>query len=224
MLASRNTLLFDLDGTLIHTKPGIIQGFAYAFDKLKKTGHELDVPQDLDFESVIGPPLTESFRRFVKTEPEVELAVRYYRELYLDTGWTMSRPFDGIADALKALRAGGKRLLVATSKMEKLACDTLAYHGLDGCFDVIAGASEDDKRSRKQDIIERALALSGADRADGIMIGDRMHDMEGAAAAGLCAVGVLWGYGSRRELEAYRPLFLAQTPRQLSDTLLGAAV
>ncbi len=215
-----DTLLFDLDGTLIHSKPGIMQCFMHAISCMKKDGYPIDLPDDFDYNTVIGPPLTHSFKRFVDTQEDVMLAVKYYRELYLTTGWKMSDPFEGIPEALERLKKNGKRLLVATSKMEQLAQDTLAYHGIAKYFDVIGGATPDDTRSSKQDVIEWVLSLSGADRKTCVMIGDRLHDMEGAAETGMDAIGVLWGYGPYEELASYHPVFLAQTPADLCDYLL----
>lgn len=214
-----HTLLFDLDGTLIHSKPGIEECFYYALTCMENAGRPIRYPEGFYIDSIIGPPLTHSFRRFVETEDDVVLAVKFYREKYLTTGWTNSKPFAGVADAIKRLADAGRQLLVATSKMEELARDTLIHHGLARCFDVIAGASEDDARSSKWDVIERALTLSGAPREGCVMIGDRMHDMEGAQQAGLDAIGVLWGYGSREELGVYRPVLLAQTPDELAAFL-----
>ncbi len=216
-----DTLLFDLDGTLLDSKPGIELCFAYAMKRMNEAGPPVQLPEGFDFNTVIGPPLTHSFRQFTHSEEQVVQAITFYRELYFDTGWKMSDPFDGIRDALMLLKDSGKRLLVATSKLEDLARRTLEHHGIARYFDVIAGASKDDKRSSKQDVIVRALELAGVESTDCVMIGDRLHDMEGAQQTGMDAIGVLWGYGSRQELGGYQPILLAQTPAELCDYLLA---
>lgn len=215
-----DTLLFDLDGTLLDSKPGIEECFAHAIKRMNEAGTPVTLPEGFDFNTVIGPPLTHSFKRFVNTDEAVVRAVAYYRELYFETGWKRSDPFRGIPDALMRLKDNGKRLLVATSKLEDLARRTLEYHGIAKWFDVIAGASKDDKRSSKQDVILRALTLGGAKNEGCVMIGDRLHDMEGAQQTGMDAIGVLWGYGSRQELAAYRPVLLVKTPDELCRYLL----
>lgn len=215
-----DTLLFDLDGTLLDSKPGIELCFAYAMKRMNEVGHPVQLPEGFDFNTVIGPPLTHSFRRFAQTEEQVVQAVAFYRELYFETGWKMSDPFDGIRDALERLKRSGKRLLVATSKLEDLARRTMEHHGIARSFDVIAGASKDDKRSSKQDVILRTLELATEQSESCVMIGDRLHDMEGAQQTGMDAIGVLWGYGSRQELSAYHPVLLAQTPTELCDYLI----
>ena len=118
-----------------------------------------------------------------------------YRADYTSRGWAMNRPFDGITELLADLRAAGVRLAVATSKAEPTARRILEHFGLDGYFEVIAGASVDGARSAKADVVAHALAQLAPLPPRVLMVGDRSHDVEGAGANGLETVVVDWGYG-----------------------------
>ncbi|MFA9380351.1 MAG: HAD-IA family hydrolase [Acetanaerobacterium sp.] len=215
-----DTVLLDLDGTLLSTKPGIQASFEYALMRLREEGRSVIIPDGFNVDSVIGPPLVQSFARLLENEEDVARAAEYYRLRYLEKGWLECVPYDGIPEMISALAQSKKRLLVATSKPEEVSIRILEHFDLAKWFDVIAGASEDGSRVDKQDVIERALALSGAQRAHCVMIGDRSHDMHGAKATGMDAIGVLWGYGSYDELAEYAPVYLAKAAADLCGYLL----
>jgi len=124
-----------------------------------------------------------------------DAAIAAYRADYSTRGWAMNRLFDGIPELLSDLRAAGVRLAVATSKAEPTARRILAHFGLDGYFEVIAGASLDGVRAAKADVVAHALAQLEPLPDRVIMVGDRAHDVEGAAAHGIDTVVVGWGYG-----------------------------
>lgn len=202
-------ILFDLDGTLTDPGLGITNSVMYA---LRKYG--MEVPPRQELYSFIGPPLKQSFMRWCGfDEAEGEQAVKYYREYYRDKGLLENEVYDGIEDMLKALREKGKRLAVATSKPEEFAIRILEHFGLAQYFEVIAGDTLDFKRNTKADVIASALERLGVtDRSGVIMVGDREHDVIGAKAQDLPCIGVLFGYGSREELEAAGAKHIAQTP------------
>lgn len=211
-----DTILFDLDGTLTDSAPGITRSTAYA---LRQFGIEAEPESLLGF---IGPPLDESFRHFYGfDEAQAREAIRQYRVYYTDRGWAENAVYGGIEPLLRALRARGKTLLVATSKPEVFAVKILKHFRLDGYFDAICGAPlapSEQEGGRKVDVIRKALA-SGAVRGSAVMVGDRRHDVEGAHEAGLPAVGVLYGYGDRQELETAGAEYIAESVAALLDIL-----
>ena len=208
-------LLFDLDGTLTDSGPGIMNSAAYA---LKKRGVELSDPADLN--KFIGPPLTESFMRFAgMSESEAKAAVTDYREYFVPRGMFENEVYGGIPEMLADLKKSGKRLIVATSKPEKFALQILEHFDLLRYFDRVFGASMDLSHSKKSDIIAYALASEGISADDALMIGDRSQDIDGAHANGLCAVGVLFGYGDRKEHEAAGADYIVATVQELGELL-----
>ncbi|MFG1932125.1 HAD-IA family hydrolase [Mycobacterium sp. NPDC048908] len=182
-------VLFDLDGTLTDSAEGIVSSF-------KRALGEVGAPvPDGDLASrIVGPPMHHTLREMGLGD-DTDAAIAAYRADYSTHGWAMNRLFDGVADLLADLRAAGVRLAVATSKAEPTARRILAHFGLDGHFEVIAGASVDGGRATKSDVVAHALAQLHPLPDRVLMIGDRSHDVEGAAEHGIDTVVVGWGYG-----------------------------
>ena len=172
---------------------------------------------------MIGPPLAEGFRDFYDMDEEhAWQAVRDFRELFAKIGVEKNIPYPGMKEALLRLRDAGKVLCVATSKPEPFARAIADRFGLAECFDFVGGASLDDTRTKKAAVIEYVLASVGSPEPEQVlMVGDRRHDVEGAAAFGIDCVGVLYGYGSREELTAAGACFLAEQPADIADYVLG---
>lgn len=194
---SYSVILFDLDGTLTDSAPGILNAVTYA---LKELG--CPVPPRQELYRFVGPPLTESFRRFCGMDQrEAEEATRVFRVYYHRTGVYENAPYPGVEDFLQALRDRGKTLAVATSKPQHLAELVLSHFGLAGYFTAICGASLDESHNRKPQVVADALAACKVtDKSSALLVGDRLHDVEGAALNGIDSLGVLHGYGSREEL------------------------
>lgn len=205
-------ILFDLDGTLTNPFIGISQSVQYA---LKKMG--MDVPHTDELHSFVGPPIQESFvQKCHMTEPEVKMAISYYRERYTDKGIFENEIYPGIEQLLGLLKDEGYHLIIATSKPTVFAERIAAHFGLDQYFDHIIGSFLDGNRSNKEAIINHIIALYPENRpADFLMVGDRMHDIIGAHKAGIDSIGVLYGYGSESELRQSKPLFLAESIGEL---------
>lgn len=205
-------ILFDLDGTLTNPFIGISQSVQYA---LKKMG--MDVPHPDELHSFVGPPIQESFvQKCHMTEPEVKMAISYYRERYTDKGIFENEIYPGIEQLLGLLKDQGYQLIIATSKPTVFAERIAAHFGLDQYFDHIIGSFLDGNRSNKEAIINHIIALYPEYRpADFLMVGDRMHDIIGAHKAGIDSIGVLYGYGSESELRQSKPLFLAESIGEL---------
>lgn len=196
---------FDLDGTLTDPALGITNSIIYALEKMGR-----DVPERESLYSFIGPPLVQSFQSLGMTKDEAEYALKLYREYFGVTGLFENKVYDGIPHALDTLKKSGVRIILATSKPELYAKQILEHFELDSYFTGICGASMDEKRVKKGDVIRYAMDENNVTSSSGcIMIGDRLHDIEGAKENGLAAVGVLWGYGSRTELENAGADFIA---------------
>lgn len=210
-------LLFDLDGTLTDPMEGITKSVQYA---LKAKGiEEQDRSQLCPF---IGPPLRDSFIKYYGyTEEEATEGIKKYREYFEVNGWSENVPYDRIDNALKKLREAGYTLLVATSKPEVFAIRILKHFGLDSYFSLIGGADLDEIRVRKGDVIRYVLERCHiTDTSKAIMIGDREHDVIGAKENHMECIGVLYGYGSRDELEKAGADYIAESVDDLVNLLL----
>jgi len=207
-------ILFDLDGTLTEPALGITNSVKYA---LKKFGIEAERQELYKF---IGPPLVDSFMEFYGFDYEKAMkALEYYREYFSVKGIFENSIFDGVEEMLKNLKANGKKVILATSKPEKYAIQILEHFKIEKYFDFVAGATMDEKRNRKEDVIEYAISEFGVkDTEKAVMVGDRKYDIEGAHAFDLKAVGVLFGYGSAEELADAD--YLAEDIDTLSKILL----
>ncbi|MCM1308495.1 MAG: HAD family hydrolase [Butyrivibrio sp.] len=203
-------IFFDLDGTLTDSGEGIVNSVVYA---LARFGIEAERGELYKF---VGPPLFDSFREFCGfSESDVEKAVAYYREYFADKGIFENKVYDGIEEVLSRLRESGRRLYVATSKPSEYSVRILDKFGLSKYFEYVSGSSLDEKDSSKAAIIERAVRHSGAALSDILMVGDRKFDIEGAKTNRIAAAGVLYGYGSRRELEEAGADYIAENARDL---------
>jgi phosphoglycolate phosphatase len=184
-----HVVIFDLDGTLTDSAHGIVSSFRHALNQVGAA-----VPEGDLIARIVGPPMHHTLAAMGLGE-HTEAAIAAYRSDYGTRGWAMNSLFDGIEPLLADLRAAGVRLAVATSKAEPTARRILAHFGLDEHFDVIAGASVDGARSSKADVLAHALAQLRPLPERVLMVGDRVHDVDGAAAHGIDAVVVGWGYG-----------------------------
>ncbi|MGA2044522.1 MAG: HAD hydrolase-like protein [Roseiarcus sp.] len=225
-MSAAGTVVFDLDGTLTDSRPGILRSTRYALRRLNEaTGAAHPIPEEDALEYMIGPPMRETFAGLVGPDL-VEPLLSFYRERYATVGLFENAVFDGVTDALQALRAGGYRLFVATSKNEADARRILDHFGLTKFFADIYGARSDGSRAVKSDLLAYLLARENieADAARVAMIGDRKFDALGARQVGLSALGALWGYGSRLELVEAGADPLIDTPRQIPDAIAATLV
>lgn len=209
--------LFDLDGTLTDPGEGITRSVQYA---LAKFG--IIVEDRTQLFCFIGPPLHESFEVYYGfSRPDAMKAVDCYREYYGVKGIFENLVYDGIAQTLSALQAAGVKICLATSKPEGYAKQILEHFDLMGYFTAVAGSNMDGTRTKKAEVVERALSLLGdPDVSECVMIGDREHDVLGGAAHGLDTVGVLFGYGNREELERAGATYIAATPADIAGFII----
>jgi phosphoglycolate phosphatase len=191
-------VLFDLDGTIVDSAPGITSSLAYTFEAMG-----LPVPSPARLLEWVGPPIMDSFRDLAGFDPLTSArALAIYREHYVLTGVFDADLYPGVPDVLRAIHDAGLPLSLATSKPESTARLILEHYDLTKYFDELTGASEDEVRSAKADVVDEALRrlrVRGADLSRPVMVGDRSHDVHGAAAHEVPTIFVTWGYGSPEE-------------------------
>lgn len=215
-------ILFDLDGTLTDSGQGIVNSVRYA---LEKSGYPAGSDEEL--RTFVGPPLAEQFSSYCRISPEEgHRLVDVYREYYQERGIFENRVYEGIPELLKALRAEGYLLAVATSKPEQYARQIAEHFRFDVYFDFIGGALMDGRRTNKAEVIEYVLehfrqSLPELSEKEAVMIGDRLHDIEGAGRVGIRSIGVLYGYGSREELEGAKADLIVEKPEDILRVLSG---
>ena len=192
-------LFFDLDGTLTEPAPGITACLAHA---LLALGVAPPAPEAL--RRFIGPPLRDALAELLRTSDAalIEEAVRLYRERFSSVGLFENEPYPGIHAALRELEGDGFGLSVVTSKPEVYARRILQHFELARFFEGVYGAELSGERSTKAELVAHALGREALTAERVCMIGDRKHDIEGARACGVGALGVAWGHGSLDELRA----------------------
>ena len=209
-----DTILFDLDGTLTDSGPGIINGVLRAVEEMGLPRRERDF-----YRRFIGPPLQWSFMTYCGLDQAgAQEAIRRYRAYYSETGIWENAPYPGVAALLSALKGAGKTLAVATSKPEVMALRVLERFDLMPYFTCVAGASLDEAADQKAQAIRRCLAACPG-RA--VMVGDRSHDVRGAQVNHIPAIGVLYGYGSREEFQQAGADAVAEDLGELQALLLS---
>ena len=201
-------VFFDLDGTITEPFVGITESVKYSLDKFGIAA------ENEELKGFIGPPLKDAYMKYFDfLEKDAEKAVEYYRERYREIGIFECELYDGIKELLESLSKKA-RLILATSKPEIFAKRILEHFGLDKYFYLIVGASFDDSRSHKIDVLKYAIEKSGADKEKSVMIGDRVYDTESALLCGISAIGVLYGYGNREEHE--KAIYIADSVEALA--------
>lgn len=210
-------ILFDLDGTIADSAPGITASLGYMFEKLGRP-----VPSQEELRAWVGPPILDSFRDLAGMDQvESAQALAIYRQHYLSNGGNGATIFPGISGTLRAIHRAGIPLALATSKPEFAASLILDHGNLAQYFSVISGSSIDEIRSAKKDIITEALtrfSMIDADTSNPVMVGDRFYDIEGAAVHDMPTIYVEWGYGSPEESEG--ALASVSTSAELKKLLL----
>ncbi len=213
------TILFDLDGTLTESGIGITRSVAYACERMG-----LPVPAQEVLDRFVGPPLVAAFMEYTGlSEADARWATEIYRERFSDIGWRENRVYAGIAPLLRALKARGCYLAIASGKPEVFVRRIADHFDFAKYFDAMVGIRMETTHADKHALI--AEALNGRDSAGAAMVGDRKFDMAAARDMGLRAIGVAYGYGSRQELEASGADEIAESVAELREILLpGEAV
>lgn len=209
-------MLFDLDGTLTDPQEGITNSVAYALEQ-----YGIHVEDRSTLNKFIGPPLKDSFMEYYGfAEDRAEEAVWKYREYFNEDGIFENKVYPGIPQMLQRLNDQGKILIVATSKPTVYAKRILERFELNQYFADVQGSEMDGRRTKKEEVISYALEQNQiTDNAQAVMIGDREHDIIGAKKCGLDSIGVLFGYGSREELDGCGADQIVDTVQMLEDLL-----
>ncbi len=211
-----DTVLFDLDGTLTDPGVGITKSVEYALNR-----YGISVEDRAILYPFIGPPLIDSFMKYYgfSKEQAVE-AVEIYREYFRVTGLFENEVYPGVPELMDALKKAGKTLLVASSKPEEFVLTILKHFDLLPYFDFVGGASMDEVRSKKEDVLRYVLKQANVNPKTAIMVGDRKFDVQGARSFGIDAIGVTYGYGSLEELTEAKPEYLADSPARVGEILI----
>lgn len=206
-------VFFDLDGTIADSAPGILGSMQYALDKfgLHPTREQL--------RRYLGPPLQQMFADFLPPEQVAE-GVRIYREYYGGGGLFDARIYDGIPEAFRRLSGAGVAVCLATAKPRDTALRVLDHFDLTRWFVLVGGTDEEAGVADKTAVIRKNMRDGGFAPQDCLMVGDRRDDLLGAEAAGVDGLGVLYGYGSREELESHPHIALADSPLAVAKFVL----
>jgi len=208
--------LFDLDGTLIDSEHGITACVKHALARL-----DVPAPAHEELRGWIGPPLRHSFAPLLDHDAaRIEAAVEYYHERFNTHGWREHEIYPGIEALIERLLVAGHQLAVVTSKPQRHAAPIIAHLPFGGAFLRLYGPHPDSPHSEKASMIAEALTDFGVEPSDAVMIGDRHFDIDGAVANQVRGFGVLWGFGSRAELEQAGASAIAATPDELAALLL----
>ncbi len=206
---------FDLDGTLTDPKEGIASCIKYALSKLEQPIPAMEV-----LEKWIGPPLHESFVEILGSPEAADRAVGFYRERFGSIGMYENRLYAGVKASLRRLGDHVESMYVVTSKPTVYSARIIDYFDLTSFFRKVYGSNLDGSLTNKSDLIRLVLESESIEPSAAIMIGDRHHDIAGAKENGLRTVGVLWGYGSRQELEDAGADVLCEEPKLLHDCIV----
>lgn len=211
-------LLFDLDGTLTDPREGITRSVQYALESFG-----IYEPDLTKLEPFIGPPLLDSFMDFYGlTQQQAKRAVEKYRERFRDIGIFENKLFPGIPQMLESLQRQGKKLVIASSKPEEFVLRILEHFQVRSYFYQVTGATMDGRLSAKADVIREALRRLeiGEDQKEQVlMIGDRKHDVEGAAECGIACLGLYAGFAVPGELEEAKATYIVNTVEEMAHFL-----
>ena len=215
-MKKKQYILFDLDGTVTEPFEGITNCVAYA---LKNFGIEVEDRNTL--RPFIGPPLIDSFQEFYGfSKEQAEEATKKYRELYNIEGIYQNELYEGMKELLSYLKEKGKLVFLATSKPDVFANRILSYFEIDDYFDFVGGSDINGERNTKSAVIQYVLERNGiTDISQAVMVGDRKYDILGAKNFGMDSIGVLYGHGSREELEQAGATKIAETVSALKEIL-----
>jgi phosphoglycolate phosphatase len=208
---AHGVVLMDLDGTISDPRVGLLAAFRHG---LEQVGHTLPSDEPLDW--VIGPPLLQSFATVLGGDKaRAVAALDHYRKHYGGGAMYQNTLYPGMREAIAALGAGDRRLYLATSKLDRFAAMILRNFGLADAFAGVYGSDLAATRGDKAAVIAHCLESERLDPRACVMIGDREHDVHGAAAHGIPCIGVAWGYGGIEELTGAGARAICNSPADL---------
>ncbi len=215
-------ILFDLDGTITDSYPGITAAVKYSLEGLGIIEEDIG-----NLKRFVGPPLHETYEKYYDvTGEDYHRALDLFHEYYRSKGIFECSVFDGVKELLKKLRSEGKRVYVATSKPEPEAVRVVEHFGLTKYFTFVGGSDGDlgSARDTKAKVIEYVLESNRLEKNRCIMIGDKSHDIIGAKTVGIASVGILYGYGDIREFIESGADYICKDLSELEELLLHGAM
>lgn len=207
-----NSILFDLDGTLVDSSIGIKAAFDYCFTQL-----QMEVPNDEQLSTFIGPPLETTFAYYFDNEHDISHAINIFREYYKEKGVFQVELYSDIDTLLRQLKQLEKKLFITTSKNEAMAKLMLTNLGIEQYFDGIYGSIEN--RFLKEDIIKQCLKEESLSLDDTVIIGDTKFDIVGGKHNGIHTLGVTWGFGTYEDLKSAKSDTIVATPLDIIKNL-----
>lgn len=210
---TQKSIFFDLDGTLTDSGEGIMNCAAFALEHFG-----LPVPPRQELRVFVGPPLEQTFKQFGVPADQTGEAITVFRKRYVPIGIYENQPYPGIHELLEVLHAHGHRLFVATSKPEEMAVQVLKHFCMARFFERICGATLDESRVEKAEIIAYLLEQVGSVE-NTVMVGDTAFDVIGAAEHRIPTIGVAWGYGEVADMERAGAAAIARSTQELLELL-----
>jgi len=209
-------IIFDLDGTLTDNTQGIKNSLKYALEKMQVDGFSEEI-----MSKFIGPPLQWGFSNlFGLNERNTKLAVEYFREYYGENGWHENEPYNGVFEMMAELDALGKKMYIATSKLEKYALKIMEHFELDKYIIQLKGADYGGKKATKSQIITDLLEIQQLRPSKGIvMVGDTVFDIEGGRENSLSTIAVAYGFGKEHDLHKAMPDVYVDNVEELFEVL-----
>lgn len=209
-----------MDGTVLESGPGVMKTMRHT---LAQFG--IDEPTDEPLRKCIGPPLKESFKNFYNlSDGDIKKALKIFSDYYEKNGLFDSYIYPGMAELFAILKKAGLKLYIASSKPEIYIKKILEHNKIDCYFDFVGGADLQEIRVQKEEIIQYIIDECGLkeeiEAGRVIMVGDRKFDIEGAAHFGIKTIGVLFGYGTKEELESYGAIACAKDAKELEKLIL----
>ena len=210
-------IIFDLDGTLTDSKPGIINSAVYACQKLG-----IKDPPVEEFDRLIGVPLQDYFRMiFDFSDAEVEKAVIYFREYYGSKGVYENEVYDGIPGLLNKLKKAGKKIYISTAKYEKYAWVVTDHFQFTPLITDMVGADQGGVHATKTELAAKIIQRNKiTDLEKTIVIGDKHMDIQAGHQNGIDSIGVTYGFGTSEELVGEKPTYLVDSVAELEGILV----
>ena len=207
----RDYYIFDLDGTISDPKLGIARSINFALEC-----HDFESKDEDEIGRLIGLPLDRMYAELAEaTEPSlVSSLVARYRERYAEIGYAENTLYEGMETSLRFLHSQtASHLGICTTKPADTAQKILEMFDLDQLFEFVSGGGIGIEKHQQL----RELLHDGTISPNSLMIGDRFIDVRAAQRNQLWSAAVLWGYGSRAELECEEPSYLLESPPQIKE-------